>query len=127
LSGGGGCDHECEDEQHADNLDRLGGGEREQHEDRDADRADGNAARFGHLRIDAREEQGPVDRRETGEDDGGDEDQCTQLRVVDADDASEEQVGRFRRVSLVEREQQDADSQAEGEHGPDRAVAFAAA
>jgi hypothetical protein len=127
LGGGGGCDHECEDEQYADDLDRLGGGEGEQQEDRDADRADRDAACFGHLRVDAREKQRPIDSDEAGEDDGGDESQCAQLCVVDADDASEEQIGRFCCVALVQREQQDADSEAEGEHGPDRAVALATA
>ena len=127
LSGGGRSDDEGEYQQDADDLDRLGGSECKEQEDRDVDGAHRDSARFGDVRVDGREEEGPVDDRERSDHDGGDGGDRVQLVVVDADDASEEEVGGLGRVPLVEGEEEDAEAEPEREDGADRAVALASA
>ncbi len=63
LGGRGRRDHERQHEQDADDLDRLGGRQREQEEDRDRERAKRHSARCRDLRVDAREEERPVEQR----------------------------------------------------------------
>ena len=90
-------------------------------------RAHRDSARFGDVRVDGREEEGPVDDRERSDHDGGDGGDRVQLVVVDADEASEEEVGGLGGVPLVEGEEEDAEAEPEREDGADRAVALASA
>jgi hypothetical protein len=126
LSSRGRGDHERQHEQDADHLDRLGSGQREQQEDRDRERPERDSARRRDLRVDAREEERPVEHREPCEDDGANDREVSQLRIRDADDAAEEQACRLGCVALVEREEEHADPEPEGEYSSDRAVPFAA-
>ena len=91
-------------------------------------RAQRHAARGGDLRVDAREEQRPVEH--------GEPDERRSTATIarfrscasrDADDAAEEQVRRLGRVALVEREEEHAEAEPEREHRADRAVPLAPA
>src|SRR5205823_11593190 len=91
LRGGGGRYEQREDEQRAGDLARLGDRQAEDEQERGAEQPHRDAARYGHVGVDRREDQRPSSERDQRERRRRHDEQHLDLAARDPEDVSEEQ------------------------------------
>ena len=122
LGRGPGRDQERQDHQHPDDLDRFGdrGGQHQQEQDRD--QPDRHAAGFGDDGVHGGEGERPVHHTEARDRHRADDQQEHQVLAADGRDrAGQQDRERLAREPRIERDEQNAQPQAEGhDHADDR-------